>query len=110
MGLKRPTAAQGRCRWLALAVRETREYGIQVILLAPLATPPLGAVMERMSGAPADIVSQLAARGGVSWQVVPKVLPELINDPDSDKSQRAMVAMLRMKKIDIAELKRAYAG
>jgi predicted 3-demethylubiquinone-9 3-methyltransferase (glyoxalase superfamily) len=47
---------------------------------------------------------------GVSWQVVPKVLPDLINDPDSDKSQRAMVAMLRMKKIDIAELKRAYAG
>jgi predicted 3-demethylubiquinone-9 3-methyltransferase (glyoxalase superfamily) len=47
---------------------------------------------------------------GVSWQVVPKVLPDLLDDQDSDKSQRAMVAMLRMKKIDIAELKRAYAG
>jgi predicted 3-demethylubiquinone-9 3-methyltransferase (glyoxalase superfamily) len=47
---------------------------------------------------------------GVSWQVVPRVLPEMINDPDSEKSQRAMEAMLQMKKIDIDELKRAYAG
>jgi hypothetical protein len=34
----------------------------------------------------------------------------MINDPDSEKSQRAMEAMLQMKKIDIGELKRAYAG
>ena len=47
---------------------------------------------------------------GVSWQVVPIVLLEMINDPDSEKSQRAMKAMLQMKKIDIDELKRAYAG
>jgi predicted 3-demethylubiquinone-9 3-methyltransferase (glyoxalase superfamily) len=47
---------------------------------------------------------------GASWQVVPSVLPEMINDPDSEKSQRAMKAMLQMKKIDIDELKRAYAG
>ena len=47
---------------------------------------------------------------GVSWQVVPTVLPEMVNNPDSEKSQRAMSAMLQMKKIDIAELKRAYAG
>jgi len=46
---------------------------------------------------------------GASWQVVPRVLVELVSDPDSEKSQRAMVAMLRMKKIDIGELKRAYA-
>ena len=44
---------------------------------------------------------------GVSWQVVPKVLPEMISNPDSEKSQRAMKAMLQMKKIDIAELERA---
>ena len=37
-------------------------------------------------------------------------LLEMINDPDSQKSQRAMEAMLQMKKIDIDELKRAYAG
>ncbi|MEP6606107.1 MAG: VOC family protein, partial [Nitrosospira sp.] len=47
---------------------------------------------------------------GVSWQVVPKVLPEMVSNPDSEKSQRAMKAMLQMKKIDIAELERAYAG
>ena len=47
---------------------------------------------------------------GVSWQVVPRVLVEMMSDPDSEKSGRAMEAMLQMKKIDIAELKRAYGG
>ena len=47
---------------------------------------------------------------GVSWQVVPGVLIDMLNDPDSAKSERAMTAMLKMKKLDIAELKRAYAG
>ena len=47
---------------------------------------------------------------GVSWQVVPRVLPEMMSDPDAEKSGRVMEAMLRMKKIDIAELQRAYAG
>jgi hypothetical protein len=36
--------------------------------------------------------------------------PELVKDPDSEKSQRAMAAMLQMKKLDIEEMKRAYAG
>lgn len=47
---------------------------------------------------------------GVSWQVVPTVLPLMISDPDSAKSKRAMAAMLAMKKLDIAELQRQYAG
>jgi predicted 3-demethylubiquinone-9 3-methyltransferase (glyoxalase superfamily) len=47
---------------------------------------------------------------GVSWQVVPRVLPEMIRDPDAAKSQRAMAAMLQMKKIDIDALTRAYEG
>jgi predicted 3-demethylubiquinone-9 3-methyltransferase (glyoxalase superfamily) len=47
---------------------------------------------------------------GVSLQIVPDVLIEMLNDPDSKKSQRAMEAMLRMKKINIDELRRAYAG
>lgn len=47
---------------------------------------------------------------GVSWQVVPRILIEMLTDPDPAKSQRAMTAMLQMKKIDIGELKRAYAG
>lgn len=52
----------------------------------------------------------LKDRYGVSWQVVPTVLIEMINDPDSRKSQRAFAAMLQMKKIDIDKLTRAYAG
>jgi predicted 3-demethylubiquinone-9 3-methyltransferase (glyoxalase superfamily) len=47
---------------------------------------------------------------GVSWQVVPTVLIEMMSDPDPKKSGRAMQAMLQMKKLDIAELKRAFAG
>jgi predicted 3-demethylubiquinone-9 3-methyltransferase (glyoxalase superfamily) len=52
----------------------------------------------------------LKDRFGVSWQVVPKALIEMLLDPDAGKSQRAMTAMLKMKKLDIAELKRAYEG
>ena len=44
---------------------------------------------------------------GVSWQILPTALGELLGDPDPEKSQRAMKAMLEMKKIDIAGLKRA---
>ena len=47
---------------------------------------------------------------GVSWQVIPKGLSELLGDPDSEKSQRAMKAMLQMKKIDIGEIRQAYEG
>jgi predicted 3-demethylubiquinone-9 3-methyltransferase (glyoxalase superfamily) len=47
---------------------------------------------------------------GVSWQVVPAVLIELMADPDKEKAGRVMEAMLPMKKLDIAELQRAYAG
>jgi predicted 3-demethylubiquinone-9 3-methyltransferase (glyoxalase superfamily) len=47
---------------------------------------------------------------GLSWQVVPIPLLEMIKDPDKEKSNRAMLAMLRMKKFDIAALKRAYEG
>jgi predicted 3-demethylubiquinone-9 3-methyltransferase (glyoxalase superfamily) len=46
---------------------------------------------------------------GLSWQVVPRILSELIKDPNSEKAQRAMTALLQMRKIDIAELQRAYA-
>ncbi|PMR68308.1 VOC family protein [Halomonas heilongjiangensis] len=47
---------------------------------------------------------------GLSWQVIPRVLIEMLGDPDHEKSQRVFQAMLGMKKIDIAELERAYAG
>jgi predicted 3-demethylubiquinone-9 3-methyltransferase (glyoxalase superfamily) len=44
---------------------------------------------------------------GVSWQIVPRVLTEMLGDADTGKSQRVMTAMLKMKKIDIDELKQA---
>jgi len=47
---------------------------------------------------------------GLSWQIVPRVLVEMLNDPDAKKSQRVMAAMLKMKKIEIETLKRAYAA
>jgi predicted 3-demethylubiquinone-9 3-methyltransferase (glyoxalase superfamily) len=47
---------------------------------------------------------------GVSWQIVPRRLNELIADPDREKSQRVMRAMLSMKKIEIDELERAAAA
>jgi predicted 3-demethylubiquinone-9 3-methyltransferase (glyoxalase superfamily) len=46
---------------------------------------------------------------GMSWQIVPTVLPELLGDPDPAKSQRIMRAMLNMKKIEIDGLERAAA-
>jgi predicted 3-demethylubiquinone-9 3-methyltransferase (glyoxalase superfamily) len=46
----------------------------------------------------------------VSWQIVPRILVEMLSDHDSGKSQRAMTAMMQMKKLDIDRLKRAYAG
>jgi predicted 3-demethylubiquinone-9 3-methyltransferase (glyoxalase superfamily) len=49
----------------------------------------------------------LKDRFGVSWQVVPTRLLELIADPDAGRAHRAMQAMLAMKKLDIAELERA---
>ena len=52
----------------------------------------------------------LKDRFGVSWQIVPRRLTELVADEDREKAQRVMAAMLRMGKIDIAELERAAAG
>jgi len=49
----------------------------------------------------------LKDRFGVSWQITPTVLDELINDSDSERAQRAMKAMLGMGKLDVAELLRA---
>ena len=55
-----------------------------------------------------NVCGWLTDRFGLSWQITPAVLQELIRDPDPAKSQAAMKAMLAMKKIDIAELRRAY--
>ena len=52
----------------------------------------------------------LKDRFGLSWQIVPTRLNELLGDPDPERAQRAMAAMLKMGKLDIAELERAAEG
>ena len=47
---------------------------------------------------------------GLSWQIVPDIVPKLLSDPTSPKSQRAFAAMMQQKKLDIAALQRAYDG
>lgn len=47
---------------------------------------------------------------GFSWQIIPKALPKLLTDPDKAKADRVMQAMLKMKKIVVADLEKTYAG
>jgi predicted 3-demethylubiquinone-9 3-methyltransferase (glyoxalase superfamily) len=47
---------------------------------------------------------------GVSWQIVPRILSELVQESDQAKSNRVMTALLKMEKLDIAALQRAAAG
>ncbi|MCH0540518.1 VOC family protein [Streptomyces sp. MUM 203J] len=52
----------------------------------------------------------LKDRYGLSWQVTPRVLDEMMTDPDPDRARRATEAMMGMKKIDVQALKDAYEG
>jgi predicted 3-demethylubiquinone-9 3-methyltransferase (glyoxalase superfamily) len=52
----------------------------------------------------------LKDRYGLSWQIVPTALGEMMKDPDRGRAKRVMEAMLRMKKLDIAGLRRAYGA
>jgi predicted 3-demethylubiquinone-9 3-methyltransferase (glyoxalase superfamily) len=58
----------------------------------------------------AQMCGWLKDKFGLSWQVVPTSLAEMVSDPNSAKGQRAFQAMMGMKKLDIAGLKRAYEG
>jgi predicted 3-demethylubiquinone-9 3-methyltransferase (glyoxalase superfamily) len=58
-------------------------------------------------GGEEDPCGWLKDKFGVSWQIVPTALPELLGDPDPEKSQRVMQAMLTMRKIEIDALERA---
>src|SRR5437868_6237885 len=64
---------------------------------------------EKLSagGAPVEC-GWLKDKFGLSWQIVPTLLPQLLSDPDPAKSQRVMKAMMTMKKLDIRALKEAY--
>jgi len=57
-----------------------------------------------------DQCGWLQDKFGLSWQVIPKALPQLLMDPDPAKAKRALDAMLKMSKIDLAEMQRAHAG
>lgn len=64
---------------------------------------------EKLSADPsAEQCGWLKDKYGVSWQIIPTVLEELLSDTDLDKSQRVIKAMLEMKKIDIEQLQKAY--
>jgi predicted 3-demethylubiquinone-9 3-methyltransferase (glyoxalase superfamily) len=52
----------------------------------------------------------LTDKFGLSWQIIPKGLGEMLYDPDPTRSQRVLKAMLKMSKIDLGGLKRAYVG
>jgi predicted 3-demethylubiquinone-9 3-methyltransferase (glyoxalase superfamily) len=58
----------------------------------------------------AQVCGWLKDRFGLSWQIIPTEMDEMFTDENSPGAQRAMEAMLKMKKLDIAELRRAYAG
>lgn len=59
-------------------------------------------------GGEESVCGWLKDRYGFSWQIAPKRLIELVNDPDQDKAQKAMQAMMKMKKIIIKDIEEAY--
>jgi len=64
---------------------------------------------EKLSeGGETEMCGWLKDKYGVSWQIVPNVLGELLNDPNPEKSKRVTQALLQMTRLDIATLKRAY--
>ena len=62
------------------------------------------------NGGEESMCGWLKDKYGLSWQIVPKQLGELMNDPDREKAGRVMDAMLNMKKIIVADLQKAYDG
>ena len=60
------------------------------------------------AGGRKDRCGWLQDKYGLSWQIIPKALGELMGDPDPEKSSRVMKAMLQMDKIDVKKLKEAY--
>ena len=61
-------------------------------------------------GGRTDQCGWLKDKFGLSWQIIPSALPRLLSDPDREKANRVMQAMLQMTKIDVAKLEQAAAG
>jgi predicted 3-demethylubiquinone-9 3-methyltransferase (glyoxalase superfamily) len=71
----------------------------------------LDELWEKLSeGGEKEQCGWLKDKFGVSWQIVPNVLGEMLQDRDAKKSERVMKALLQMKKIDLQGLRKAYAG
>ena len=60
------------------------------------------------NGGEPSVCGWLKDRFGVSWQVIPRQLPQLLASPDRDAAERVLQAMLKMTKIEVAELERAF--
>ena len=63
-----------------------------------------------VDGGKENVCGWLKDRFGVSWQIVPNVFFDMVNDPDREKAARVTQAMFQMTKFDIPALQRAYAG
>ena len=61
-------------------------------------------------GGEASVCGWLKDKYGLSWQVIPRQLPQMLASPDRDAAARALEAMLKMTKIEVADLERAFAG
>lgn len=71
----------------------------------------LDEIWNKLSAVPeSEQCGWLKDKFGLSWQIVPRALPELLNDPDKEKADRALHAMMKMKKLDIDALRRAAEG
>lgn len=65
-------------------------------------------IIRRTHGGKEVECDWLKDRYGLSWQIVPAVLGEMMSDPDPSRSQRVMEALVKMRKLDLAELEKAY--
>jgi predicted 3-demethylubiquinone-9 3-methyltransferase (glyoxalase superfamily) len=63
-----------------------------------------------LGGGEPSVCGWLKDKFGVSWQIVPKILPELMNGPDREGAERVMKAMLGMAKLEVEQLREAYEG
>ncbi|MBI3843790.1 MAG: VOC family protein [Planctomycetes bacterium] len=87
----------------------TEAVSFQIVCETQAEVDRLWAALTRDGGEEGQC-AWLKDRWGLSWQVVPRRLHELLSDPDRARAQRAANAMLKMKKIDIAALERAADG
>jgi predicted 3-demethylubiquinone-9 3-methyltransferase (glyoxalase superfamily) len=62
------------------------------------------------NGGREDACGWLKDRFGLSWQIIPTRFSEMMRDPDPKRTQRVFAAMMKMKKLDIAQLEKAYEG